>query len=459
MATALFTILVIFSVLKGNFCDDDDQSSIYCPKPFHYDVLINSTGHIYNPLYDKGEYPSDITCYYKFRLPENYRIRFTFKDLDIDPSDFCQQDSLTVAIEFGIEIPIGLFCGSEIPRPVILEEGSELVQLTFMSDYMGSGRGFHIYYEASPFLEICPPEHIVCRNRKCVAEGKQCDGEDDCEDGTDEEECDLPIVISNECGNTPIKPKTFDSSDRIVGGEEAIPHSWPWQVSLQDVIVEPSGHSCGGTLINSQWVLTAAHCFLDNAEPSMFRLHLGAHHKYNKAKGEQIRYAEKIIGFPDLEDDELANKVEILKDDIALVKLNAPVKFTDTVQPACLPNLGWKLKPGTRCFVTGWGETRGTGHSTVLKQTPVTVISTKNCTYDPRHQICVDQPKSSACHGDSGGPLACQVESKWFVMGDTSFTTADNFESGLCALPQNKVVFSKVADKADWIKVMIDAHS
>ncbi|CAM4555420.1 unnamed protein product [Leuciscus chuanchicus] len=57
------------------------------------------------------------------------------------------------------------------------------------------------------------------------------------------------------CGVPAIKPQTIGS--KIVNGQNAISGSWPWQVSIQ----QPNGfHFCGGSLINQNWVLTAAHC-------------------------------------------------------------------------------------------------------------------------------------------------------------------------------------------------------
>lgn len=45
--------------------------------------------------------------------------------------------------------------------------------------------------------------------------------------------------------------------------------------------------------------------------------------------------------------------------DLALMKLNAPVKFTDQVRPACLPTQGYEIPVGTKCMASGWGLTRG----------------------------------------------------------------------------------------------------
>ncbi|GFV53768.1 apolipoprotein(A) [Trichonephila clavipes] len=61
--------------------------------------------------------------------------------------------------------------------------------------------------------------------------------------------------------------------------------------------------------------------------------------------------------------------------------------------------------------------------------------------------------------GDSGGPLACKFGDRWYLMGDTSYATQGNFMGGLCAMPWNKVMFSKVSDKVDWIRTMIQTYT
>ncbi|WP_372238427.1 trypsin-like serine protease, partial [Neisseria meningitidis] len=72
----------------------------------------------------------------------------------------------------------------------------------------------------------------------------------------------IPIVLASVliasalgCGTPPIEPLT----SRVVNGVDAKPHSWPWQISLQ---YEKDGawrHTCGGSLIAANWVMTAAH--------------------------------------------------------------------------------------------------------------------------------------------------------------------------------------------------------
>merc|ERR1719259_274457 len=54
-------------------------------------------------------------------------------------------------------------------------------------------------------------------------------------------------------------PSSHLQSQRLIGGQEAIPHSWPWQVFVK-IEGKAGGYDCGGSIISEKWILTAAHC-------------------------------------------------------------------------------------------------------------------------------------------------------------------------------------------------------
>uniref|UniRef100_A0A8C4PDN3 Chymotrypsin-like elastase family member 2A n=1 Tax=Dromaius novaehollandiae TaxID=8790 RepID=A0A8C4PDN3_DRONO len=76
---------------------------------------------------------------------------------------------------------------------------------------------------------------------------------------------------------------------RVVGGENARPYSWPWQASLQYSSSGNWYHTCGGTLIASNWVMTAAHCI------RTYRVLLGKYNLGIEEEGSIAAQPEKII--------------------------------------------------------------------------------------------------------------------------------------------------------------------
>ncbi|KAL9987989.1 hypothetical protein ACROYT_G002380 [Oculina patagonica] len=70
--------------------------------------------------------------------------------------------------------------------------------------------------------------------------------------------------VTEGCGNRP-------AFSRVVNGDDASPHSWPWQVSLR----VRGGHICGGSLIRPDWIVTAAHCVYRNPNPSGYTVVVG----------------------------------------------------------------------------------------------------------------------------------------------------------------------------------------
>merc|ERR1711973_240016 len=133
------------------------------------------------------------------------------------------------------------------------------------------------------------------------------------------------------------------SKDRIVGGLEAEPNQWPWQVAL----FVDNAWFCGGSLISENYVLTAAHC-VDGA--SYYDIMAGAHNVRESSEPNRV----EITSFngwyhPQWDPNTLSN-------DIALIELPSPITFNDYIKPSCLPSVGDTADPNELVTATGWGK-------------------------------------------------------------------------------------------------------
>ncbi|XP_071380795.1 tryptase-like, partial [Centroberyx affinis] len=135
----------------------------------------------------------------------------------------------------------------------------------------------------------------------------------------------------------------------IVGGDKACEKNWCWQVSLHS----DEGHYCGGSLINKEWVLTAAHCFRPSSRLRILRhIYLGRQRQHGSNPNEVMRNVTEIICHPDFDNLTDSNR----DNDICLLKLSEPVNFSEYICPVCLAAANSTFYNGTLVWVTGWGE-------------------------------------------------------------------------------------------------------
>ncbi|NP_001291187.1 uncharacterized protein LOC105028862 precursor [Esox lucius] len=238
---------------------------------------------------------------------------------------------------------------------------------------------------------------------------------------------------------------------RVVGGEVARPHSWPWQVSLQVQSGSSFFHTCGGSLIRAGWVMTAAHCV---DRPRTWRVALGEHNLDSNEGTEQIISVREAFVHQQWN----SNSV-IGGSDIALLQLSTEATLNTDVQLAVLPPSGQILPNNSLCYITGWGLTSTGGSlSNSLKQAYLPIVNFQTCSTPAwwgsvvkPTMICAGGRFNSGCNGDSGGPLNCQVGGRYQVHGIASFVSG-----GGCNVFRKPTVFTRVSAYTDWINNIIN---
>nr|XP_020845474.1 transmembrane protease serine 5 [Phascolarctos cinereus] len=253
--------------------------------------------------------------------------------------------------------------------------------------------------------------------------------------------CALGWVVSLKCSECGVQHLT----SRIIGGTSAVLGQWPWQVSM----FKGPQYLCGGSLLSPSWVVTAAHCVYSLPHMSSLRIFVGIVNR-----GDIVPHTgamvEKIILHPLFKIHKQRHDY-----DIALLKLQTPLNFSNTVQAVCLPEMQQNFPQGSKCWVSGWGSTTSYVEygSNTLQNALVPLISPElcnsSCTYKgmitPR-MLCAGylDGHTDACQGDSGGPLVCLDRGIWRLVGVVSW-------GWNCAKPHRPGVYTRVAVFSDWI--------
>nr|QFZ95603.1 serine protease 2 [Lasioderma serricorne] len=259
----------------------------------------------------------------------------------------------------------------------------------------------------------------------------------------------------------PPPPKPGDFGIAAVGGEESLAKEFPHMAALGYKIANGVGWYCGGGLISERYVLTAAHClFHRDAGPVTFvRLgDLNIQDDADDAQPENFTILERIP-HPDY-------RAPLVYNDIALLRLDRDVTFSDYIKPLCL-QVEHVVNTYDPLTATGWGRTEFGGQtSDILIKVKLDYFTNEECNEVFQKnskkrlpdgvidsvQVCAGgrDERMDTCQGDSGGPLQTYSFKKkiFYLVGITSFGIA-------CGTQGIPAVYTRISGYVDWIENII----
>merc|ERR1711860_3870 len=263
------------------------------------------------------------------------------------------------------------------------------------------------------------------------------------------------------------KPDFFPvgTDSRIVGGELATIHELPHQISYQ---YSSNFHSCGGSVYNENFIMTAAHC----CTGSMSKIIAGTNYVHaneldNNTYPTGVQEIQREMEIPHEDYGSDGTRAA----DICLVKLSTPLIMNDVVKPVTLPAPGEQTAPGTPLLCSGWGSLESGGSSPLaLQKVIVPVVSDEECRINygtsdvTEDMLCAGDMENGgidACQGDSGGPYiidGSQNEATTPPDQVRNLRAIVSWGRG-CALPGYPGVNTEVSYFIDWIEANVAKHS
>merc|ERR1719167_743701 len=236
---------------------------------------------------------------------------------------------------------------------------------------------------------------------------------------------------------------TLGNDEKIVGGEEAVPHSIPWQVSLRRK--SDNFHFCGGSVLGPNHVVSAAHCTVIWDSPDEVVVVAGEHDR-NVDEG-----TEQTVPVSKLTVHEKYGSPKQFENDIAIWELAEPLEMNDFVAPVPLPE-PMKQSEGD-CTVSGWGTLHSGDSSTpnVLMKVDVPVVADSTCKIEypfsiVESMLCAGEHGKDSCQGDSGGPMICyNSDGSGYLGGIVSWGIG-------CGGLYHPGVYTEVSYFVDWVE-------
>ncbi|XP_055621700.1 spaetzle-processing enzyme-like [Toxorhynchites rutilus septentrionalis] len=273
----------------------------------------------------------------------------------------------------------------------------------------------------------------------------------------------LMLIIASHCASrgVPCGQKQLTFLAYVYKGQAALEAEWPWHAAIfQKQRSGEQDYICGGTVISENFVLTAAHCtisFRMTLSAEDFTVKLGLHNKSYPSEHTRSFEVVEIIRHD-------AFNINNLQNDIALLRTEKDISYSDYIQPICL----WPVEKsdlnsviGSSGTVAGWGVGDGYKLVDILQQATLSVVDYATCLKskpehfskllsDDKSNYCAgNQNMTNVCDGDSGGGMYFKVDNAWYIRGIVS--AGARSEKGRHCDPQQFVTFTDIPYYLKWI--------